>query len=97
MTKRITIKGNVNLTAPWTPTELTPAEHHAIKALTKGKATEHQQGLVVEWLARATGVTDLEFRPDGERASNFASGKRFVGLQFFQLAKAFLADDNRGT
>lgn len=29
---------------------------------------------------RLTGVRDLEFRPD-ERASTFASGKRFVGLQ----------------
>jgi hypothetical protein len=87
------IKGATNIAPPWDPTVTSRAELTAIKALTKGKADENQQLLVVEWLARATGVTELEFRPgpDGERATPFASGKRFVGLQFFQLAKTVLA------
>jgi hypothetical protein len=87
------VKAEVNLAAPWTPNEPTLPEIHAIKALVQGKASDHQQGLVVEWIARATGVTELEFRPgpDGDRASAFAGGKRFIGLQFFQTAKANLA------
>jgi hypothetical protein len=87
------VKGETNLAAPWTPTETTPAEIGAIKALVEGKADERQQLLLVEWLARASGVTELEFRPgpEGERASAFAGGKRFVGQQFFQLAKTSLA------
>jgi hypothetical protein len=95
-TKQTRVKAATNLTDPWQPIEPTLAEVHAIKALVAGKATEHQQSLVVEWIAKATAVTSLEFRPgpDGDRASAFAAGKRFVGLQFFQLAKAILSSTN---
>ena len=62
----------------------------AIKALYEGKATEHQQSLVVKWLELACGMNDLEFRisvrgEDGDRLSAFQSGKRFVGLQLRKL------------
>lgn len=96
MTKQSRVKGATNLASPLDPTETSPAEMHAIKALFIGKATDTQQQLFVGWLTRATGVTDLEFRPgaDGERLTAVAAGKRFVGLQFFQLAKAILATSN---
>jgi hypothetical protein len=89
--KQVRVKGQTDIAPPWEPAEATLAEINAIKALIVGKASEYQQGLIVGWLERATGVTSLEFRPDSDRASSFASGKRFVGLQFFQLAKAVLA------
>jgi hypothetical protein len=96
VTKATRIKGATNLASPLDPADTTPAELHAIKALVIGKATDAQQHLFVGWLAKATGVTELEFRagPDGVHLSAFAGGKRFVGLQFFQLAKAILAPPN---
>lgn len=86
------IVGQQRAAAPWDETPPTQPEFHAIKALVQGKATDHQQGLVVEWLTRATGVLEPEFSPDSDRASNHAAGKRWVGLQFFRIAKARLAE-----
>lgn len=64
---------------------LDKAEVIAIKALKEGVANEHQQQLalraIVEKIAR---VHDMSFRPggsDGERATAFAEGKRYVGAQ----------------
>jgi hypothetical protein len=87
--------GKTNTGAPWEPTPVDPAEVRAIKAMCRGEATEAQQLLIVKWVERATGVSELEFRPDGERASNFAAGKRFVGLQFFTLAKSALPEQGQ--
>ena len=80
------IAGVARITPPWEPTPALPVEIASIKALMAGKASEHQQGVFIEWLKRASGVGELEFRPDSERASAFASGKRFVAMQFFSLA-----------
>lgn len=79
----------------WEPTVTTPAEVTAIKALLIGKASETQQRVFVEWLARATEVEASEFRPSGDRESVFAGGKRFVGRQFFSLATAHVPIDER--
>lgn len=65
---------------PWDPPVLSKAEAYAIKSLAAGTANDAQQRTAWEYIMRLTGVRDLEFRPD-ERASTFASGKRFVGLQ----------------
>lgn len=83
------IRGTTNVAAPWEPVEFEVADLAAIHALSRGEATPEQQLRFVEWLASATGVREMEFRPD-DRASAFAGGKRFVGLQFFSLAKAHL-------
>ncbi len=88
--KKKGIEGTTDLDPPWQPTQVIPADIGAIKALVAGTATEYQQQLVVAFLMRATGINEMEFRPEGDRASTFASGKRFVGMQFFQLAKAVL-------
>lgn len=98
--KRTKIKGQADVSPPWTPAETSPDELVAIRMLVGGKASEEQQRAVVRWIARATAVGDMTFRPggdDGRRASDFAEGKRFVGLQFFTLAKTMLADSNRRT
>jgi hypothetical protein len=65
---------------PWEPPALSKADAYAVKALAAGNANEGQQKTAWDFIMRLTGVRDLEFRPD-ERASTFASGKRFVGLQ----------------
>ncbi len=92
--KRITIKKD--LPPPWTFEPASPAEIVAIKALFAGRATPDQQGFFVDWFQRATAVGELEFNPAGERESNFAAGKRFIGLQFFTLAKTLIADQKQG-
>lgn len=54
-----------------------------IKAMTTGSATEHQQKLILDWLITVSGTYDQTFRLDrdgGIRASDFAAGKRAVGL-----------------
>lgn len=90
------ITGKRVVADPLLPTETSHAEMHAIKSLVVGKANDAQQRLFVEWLMRATGARETEFVPgdDGARLSAFASGKRFVGLQFFTLAQAILPERN---
>jgi hypothetical protein len=83
------LEGTTKLPPPWQPTVAEPADAHAIRALMAGTATAEQQGRVVRWLHAATGLGELEFRPESERASAFASGKRFVGIQFWGLAVHF--------
>ena len=90
--KRALTAPDAALPPAWTPTVTLHDELTAIKAIVAGKATDTQQAAFVGWLAKATGVTELEFRPSGERESAFAAGKRFVGLQFFSLAKTDVAD-----
>jgi hypothetical protein len=89
------ISGTTNTVAPWVPANADPADLESIKAITRGLANEDQQIRFVEWLKRATGVAEMEFRPDSERSSAFAAGKRFVGLQFFSLAQSRLPEKEK--
>jgi hypothetical protein len=70
---------------PWTPYTPTKAEVYAVKAVLSHKADEEQQRIFVGFLNRITGIGDLEFRPEGDRATVFASGKRFVGMQVHKI------------
>ena len=88
MTTKRALAGTTNQASPWEPAPAIAAEIHAIQAIYRGDATAAQQALLVQWLRKATAVGELEFRGDSERATCFASGKRFVGLQFFTLVKA---------
>ena len=86
--KRI-ITGKPNLAPPYQPIECDPADIGAIKALCAGVANDAQQLRFVAWMQRATAVGEMSYRPD-DRDTAFAEGKRFVGIQFFTLAKAVL-------
>ena len=72
---------------PWLPPDYDDAVLYAWRALFDGKATEHQQKMAVGHLMYITGASeefqDLSFRPgeEGRRATDFAEGKRFVGIQ----------------
>lgn len=68
---------------------------YAVRNLCAGNATPGQQKLVWDWLAYATGADDISFRPgpDGERATAFAEGKRFVGQQFRKMLSPELTPD----
>ena len=73
--------------APWLPIPYERADVVAAQALMAGTADKAQQKMVVEWIKRATGLYDMTFYPgpDGARNSDFAQGRRFVGLQFVKL------------
>lgn len=72
---------------PWAPPDRDDAVIWATLAFKQGKASESQQALLWEWFMYTTGASDayadLSFRPgeEGRRATDFAEGKRFVGLQ----------------
>ncbi len=63
----------------------------AFRAMKSGLANDFQQQLVLKWIEYATGTGDWEgltFRPGGEegrRETDFAEGKRFVGLQIRKM------------
>lgn len=90
------LTGQINLASPWDPAIVAPGEAAAINALTRGEATAQQQGLIVKWIERATAVGEMSYRPTGDRDTAFAEGKRFVGLQFFTLAKARISEPRQG-
>jgi hypothetical protein len=72
---------------PWAPViiPINDPRLGAIKALASGTATPGQQQLAWESiLFDFCGIRDLSWRPDeggGARATDFAEGRRFVGLQ----------------
>lgn len=71
----------------------------AVRSFSSGVANEHQQALVWDYLMYLSGASekfaDLSFRPgpDGERATSFAEGKRFVGMQLRKLLIPALIPD----
>lgn len=70
----------------WHPTPWEPADAWALKALAAGKANESQQRRALSFvIERLAGTYDVSFRPDSARATDFAEGKRFVGLQLVKL------------
>lgn len=79
---------------PWEAADYDEDVVYAVRALFKGEAMPHQQIMVRDWLmyvsAAGEGFDDLSFRPgaDGARATDFAEGKRFVGLQFRKMLRA---------
>jgi hypothetical protein len=70
---------------PWAATPWTKADAYALKALAAGAANEAQQKRALEWILGACGLRDLSFRPESDRATSFAEGKRFVGLQIAKM------------
>lgn len=72
---------------PWAPTPWAKADAYALKAMAAGTASDIQQKRAMEWILHACGIRDLSFRPDSARATDFAEGKRFVGLQIAKLVQ----------
>ena len=67
---------------PWHPAPYVDADTYAIKALAAGNASEGQQKRALAWIINTLcGTYDLSFRPDSERDTSFAEGKRHVGMQ----------------
>lgn len=75
------------------------ADASAVQAMVRGEATADQQlrvlALVINKLA---GTYDLSYRPGGEegrRDTDFAEGKRYVGLQLVTMTKVDVAELER--
>lgn len=74
--------------SPWLPPEYDLADTAAIQALARGDANAEQQPRALKWIVEALCRTyDLSFRADSHRETDFAEGKRFVGLQIVKHTK----------
>lgn len=58
---------------------------YALKAMSEGVASDTQQRLILHEVLNLTGYYDLSYRPDSDRDTAFAEGKRFVGAQIVKM------------
>lgn len=77
--------------SPWKPAEWEPADVAAIQALQRGDATADQQRRALDYIIGLAGTYDLSYRPNSQRDTDFAEGKRYVGLQIVTKLKINLA------
>ena len=73
------------------PTEhpdYTEAEVQALRRLWDGTATADQQRLALDYWIRACGTHDRSFRPESDRLTTFAEGKRFMGTNLIWMLKS---------
>ena len=82
---------------PWHLMRLDDADIFAVQAVAQGVANEAQQQRAYDLIVRTLCETDrMTFWPggeDGRRATDFAEGKRWVGLQLRRIEK--LRPDHR--
>lgn len=75
-------------TAPWYPPVYELADFYAIKNLAAGSASPEQQRRALKWIVEnACGTYDLSYRPNSDRDTAFAEGRRFVGLQIVKAVQ----------
>lgn len=73
---------------PYAPPDYALADVTAIQALQRGDASPDLQRRALNFIINDLARTyDLSYRPDSERDTAFAEGKRFVGLQLVKLTK----------
>ena len=81
-----------NKTDPWMPPAYTDRDVGAIQALVRGDADGPTQQHALRYIVETMCLCyDVSFRPESDRATCFAEGKRFVGLQLVKMAKLNLA------
>lgn len=62
------------------------ADVSALQALARGDADADQQKRALDWIIRKAALTyDVSFQPESDRATAFAEGRRFVGLEVVKL------------
>lgn len=81
---------------PWCPIQLRPefTKAHAslVKQLFAGTLDQEGQRQVVRFLVEdLCGTYDLSYRPESERNTVFAEGKRFIGMELVKLSKINLS------
>jgi hypothetical protein len=75
---------------PWQAPRLADADIFALQAVASGAASAAQQQCAFDCVVRTLCETDrMTFWPgeDGRRATDFAEGKRWVGLQLRRIEK----------
>jgi hypothetical protein len=80
---------------PWQMPRIADADIFAVQAVAGGTATAAQQQRAFDYVVRVLCETDrMTFWPgipgtgdDGRRATDFAEGKRWVGLQLLRIKK----------
>ena len=73
---------------PWHPAPYDESVTGSLKALHAGVANAGQQQRALKWIIEALcGTYDLSYRPESDRDSSFAEGKRFVGMQIVKQLK----------
>lgn len=75
---------------PWLPTNYVAADVSAIQALERGEATPDQQKRALNWIiVHAAKTYDQSYRPgtEGQRDTDFAEGKRYVGNEIVKMLK----------
>jgi hypothetical protein len=73
------------------PAHYDEADTYAIKALAAGVANEGQQKRALDWIINTLCATyDLSYRPESDRDTAFAEGKRHIGLQLVKQVKLVL-------
>lgn len=81
--------------APWKPVSYHLADANALQALMRGDADETQQRRALDFIINnIAGTYDVSYRPgaeDGRRDTDFAEGRRYVGLQIVKLLKLNLS------
>ena len=74
--------------APWMPADYVPSIPSAFQALLIGEADPEQQKRALSWIIEELCKTyDMSYRPDSQRDTDFAEGKRFVGSQIVKMTK----------
>lgn len=74
--------------APWVTPAYELADATAIKALAAGTADIEQQKRALAWIInKGAGTYDMSYRPgyEGQRDTDFALGRAFVGQQIVKL------------
>jgi len=80
-------------TAPWFPARYKKADAAAIQAMKRGEATPDQQERAMNFILNdICGRFDMSYRPDSERDTAFAEGKRHVANQIVKLGNIPLSE-----
>ncbi|MFK0090183.1 hypothetical protein ACIQUS_23170 [Pseudomonas sp. NPDC090755] len=78
--------------SPWYPPHYELADAAALKGVAAGTASPAQQQRALKWLIETACATyDMSYRPNSERDTSFAEGRRFVGLEIIKLLHIDLA------
>lgn len=83
---------------PWIPQAWQLADATAVQALLGGTGDAEQQQRVLRFIIEnLCGTYDVSYRPgeDGRRDTDFAEGKRWVGLQLIKLSRLSVGELRR--
>ena len=81
-----------NPSAAHFPPSWESADVKAIQSLASGEATPEMQRRALDFMINKVCLTyDLSYRPESDRETVFAEGRRFTGLQLVKLLSINLA------